>query len=278
MPLTPQQVLAFDKKVRALQRQAVSLSKDTIIAVENSLQKHRLIINDLIKNASDSTQIRAFNLPTLSAQIQQEVNAMLSEASKIVTDAQAGVFHIGANQGLETARAIGIHAHFILPTPELLSIATSYTADYVQGIGAKLMTEVNATIQRAVLGGEHPFQAMKKIDSIIGKKGNGGVSYKAESIVRTEVNRVYSIATDATVNEFGKQVTGLKKQWVSGAFRAGRRETHQEADGQIVPFDQPFMVGGEPLDYPRDPKGSAENTINCGCQMIMVVDEVKTKV
>lgn len=253
------------------------MSKDTIIAVENVLQKHRLIINELIRNASDATQIRPFNLPNLSTQIQNEVNLMLREATKIVTDAQAGVFTTGVQQGLSTAQAIGIQSFFISPTPELLSIATNYTADYIRTIGTKLLPQVNATIQRAVLGGQSPFDAMKSIDSIIGRKGNGGVSYQAERIVRTEVNRVYSIATDATVNEFGKQVTGLKKQWVSGAFRAGRRETHQDADGQIVAFDKPFYVGGEELDYPRDPKGSAENTINCGCQMIMVVDEVETR-
>jgi hypothetical protein len=27
----------------------------------------------------------------------------------------------------------------------------------------------------------------------------------------------------------------------------------------------PFVVGGEELMYPRDPNGSAENTINCSC-------------
>jgi len=273
------QILAFDRKIRVIQKEAIGLSKDAVLAIEKVLQKHRLVINDLIKNSSDSTSIKAFNLPTLSQQIQSEVNVMISEATKIVKDAQAGVFQIGVTQGLETAQAIGLQTAFLMPTPHLLVIATNYTADHITGLGSDLMGQINGVIQRVVLDGQNPFDAMKSIDEVIGRGGAGGVSYQAERIVRTEVNRVYSIATDATVNEFGKQVKGLKKQWVSGAFRAGRREYHQSEnvnDGLPIPFNQPFMVGGEPLDYPRDPKGSPENTINCGCQMIMVVDDVET--
>ena len=53
------------------------------------------------------------------------------------------------------------------------------------------------------------------------------------------------------------------------------RETHAEADGQVVPVDDVFIVGDDELEYPRDPGGSAEETINCRCVSVPVLpDEV----
>lgn len=46
------------------------------------------------------------------------------------------------------------------------------------------------------------------------------------------------------------------------------RETHVEADGQTVPMDGQFDVGGELLDYPGDPAGSDEEVINCRCTVL----------
>jgi hypothetical protein len=43
---------------------------------------------------------------------------------------------------------------------------------------------------------------------------------------------------------------------------------HLLADGQIRKPGEPFLVEGELLRYPRDPSGSAENTINCHCLKI----------
>ena len=54
------------------------------------------------------------------------------------------------------------------------------------------------------------------------------------------------------------------KVWITQ--RDGRvRSAHVEADGQTVALEEPFKVDGELLRYPRDPAGSAGNTINCRC-------------
>ena len=43
------------------------------------------------------------------------------------------------------------------------------------------------------------------------------------------------------------------------------RPAHASADGQIVNMGTPFTVGGEALMFPKDPRGSASNVINCRC-------------
>jgi hypothetical protein len=42
------------------------------------------------------------------------------------------------------------------------------------------------------------------------------------------------------------------------------RDIHAMVDGDEVPFDRPFSNG---LMFPGDPSGSAENVINCRCQI-----------
>jgi hypothetical protein len=53
-----------------------------------------------------------------------------------------------------------------------------------------------------------------------------------------------------------------------------RRSAHGEADGQRVPLDEPFYVGGENVQFPGD--GSAKNAVNCRCREAYIQsDEVE---
>lgn len=64
---------------------------------------------------------------------------------------------------------------------------------------------------------------------------------------------------------------GVKnKQWVSQ--RDSRvRQTHEDADGQIVPIRSPFLVGDAMLLHPVDPSGPPQEIMRCRCFMVPVV-------
>jgi hypothetical protein len=57
------------------------------------------------------------------------------------------------------------------------------------------------------------------------------------------------------------------KQWVA-RHDERTRPTHVAADGQRVPLDQPFNVGGAALMHPGDRSGPVGETINCRCVTI----------
>ena len=58
--------------------------------------------------------------------------------------------------------------------------------------------------------------------------------------------------------------SAVGERWV--AVSDGRtRETHAEADGQIVPVDGTFVVGDGRLDHAGDPGGPIEEIANCRC-------------
>lgn len=60
------------------------------------------------------------------------------------------------------------------------------------------------------------------------------------------------------------------KQWIATADPR-TRDTHREADKQRTLLTEPFRVGGAQLLFPGDPRGPAQEVINCRCTMLPVV-------
>jgi SPP1 gp7 family putative phage head morphogenesis protein len=87
--------------------------------------------------------------------------------------------------------------------------------------------------------------------------------FRADTIARTETTRAYNAGTFQAGQALGDM--GPKyKEWISAAGPRTRPE-HAAADGQVVPYSEPFSVGGESLMFPGDDGGSAWNTVNCRC-------------
>ena len=88
---------------------------------------------------------------------------------------------------------------------------------------------------------------------------------RANLIARTEVHRTASFANEIVAESMG--IAGTRKEWVS--VNDGRtRISHALASGQQVGLEEPFIVGGDRLNYPGDPAGSPGETINCRCVSI----------
>lgn len=84
---------------------------------------------------------------------------------------------------------------------------------------------------------------------------------RVRRILRTEANR--AINHGAGLGE-SKYAYKTKQVWAAvDDFRT--RPAHHAADGQQRELNEPFLVGGEYLEFPGDPTASGENTINCRC-------------
>lgn len=82
---------------------------------------------------------------------------------------------------------------------------------------------------------------------------------------RTAVTGLDGIRSTAEMRTQGVR----EKQWV--AHRDAKvRHTHAAADGQIVPLDQPFIVGGAMLMHPGDRNAPYAETVNCRCVTVSV--------
>ena len=87
-------------------------------------------------------------------------------------------------------------------------------------------------------------------------------------IARTEVINASNAASVAGAKASGAVV---KKQWLASRDNRVRKD-HEEADGQTVPLDEPFMVGGYQLMWPGDPSmgAAAKEIVNCRCAIIFM--------
>lgn len=93
----------------------------------------------------------------------------------------------------------------------------------------------------------------------------GMAGYTAEALARTDLIGLANGGSIVAAREV--MPPGSTKTWLATPDDR-TRETHVEADGQTVPMDAQFDVGGEMLDYPGDPSGSDDEVINCRCTVI----------
>lgn len=91
----------------------------------------------------------------------------------------------------------------------------------------------------------------------------------AATIARTETLPGFNLASQEAWLESGVVEAS---EWLS-ARDSAVREAHADADGQRARLGEPFIVGGDALEYPGDPSGAPENTINCRCSLLPVVSE-----
>lgn len=97
-----------------------------------------------------------------------------------------------------------------------------------------------------------------------------GISaWRAATIARTEVGKVASFTQVETVKRASIETGAVfKKKWLPFPGERTRESHAAMIDHPAVPMESEFTVGGEKLDRPRDPNGSAGNIINCRCTLI----------
>jgi len=148
-------------------------------------------------------------------------------------------------------------------------IAASYVPGLIKGLGNSANQAIATILRKAVLGVSSIEEAIQEVGKNLKDPGPfKGLGARAETIVRTEGLRVQSMAADQRmkaneplIKRFG---WSMMQAWLTADdFRV--RPAHAAVNGWEVEVGKPFLVGGEELRYPRDPKGSAGNTINCRC-------------
>jgi HK97 family phage portal protein len=134
----------------------------------------------------------------------------------------------------------------------------------IKGVNDTTQGLVRLTLVDAIERGENPrvtARALRKQFAEFDKT-------RALTIARAETHSAANFATNEAYRQTGGLVAG--KEWITQFINS--RDEHEAADGQKVAVDQPFKVGGEDLQYPGDPSGSAGNVINCRCTVVGVTD------
>jgi len=122
--------------------------------------------------------------------------------------------------------------------------------------------ELRAILVDGVQAGETGPQLKKRVETYYdGIKGS-----RAKMIARTETN---GAANFGTLEGYKQSGVVQGKEWL--ATLDGRvRDLHAIMDGEIVGVDERFSNG---LMYPGDPVGGPEQTANCRCTTIAVLEK-----
>jgi len=258
----------------ALAKQANRLEDEAVRRAVRLLQDALREINQRVLTAEGW---RLSNLESL----QQQVNAILERYREQVTvafsDIQTSAYELGARTVDEPLKVSGISLTPARLNPAIVAVLQGFSANLITKITEEVRTSINATLTQSMLGLMSPFEAQRRISEIVGAKDRlselTGISARAEAIFRTEVGRVYSISTQARMIQVAETAPDIEKGWIAtGDHRT--RSGHLEAHGQRVKISEYFEVAPtlgaprEKLMYPRDPRGSPANTINCRCRHI----------
>ncbi len=90
--------------------------------------------------------------------------------------------------------------------------------------------------------------------------------WRAETIARTETHNAMMFAADVGARKVATD-SGIiiKKKWIPVSDERTRVNHSTMASYPAIPMNADFIVGGVPMSRPGDPRGGADNVINCRC-------------
>lgn len=240
------------RRLTAAQRAALADVKDLLEEGRRRVQAEL---------AAAPSEFEAWQLPN----IQQSIDLALKEVGEEM--GRRGADHLLAAHGLgvdlvdKSIEAGGVRLAALMPEVDLrqLMAIRAFLIDRMKDVTAEVAAKIKGQIGLVMIGASTPADAVTGIAGMI----KGGRA-RAITVMRTEMGRAFSVATQDRQAQAAEILPGLRKQW----RRSGKvhsRIAHDVADGQIVDVDKPFIVNGVELMYPRDPKAPAAETVNCGC-------------
>jgi hypothetical protein len=267
---------AYAQQLDLLTKQAEALSPEARLRILKLLDEaNKEILADLSKGVSAYNSAR---LAALKGQIQRVMSQFADQAASQVNEMERKAFEQTARQiDVTVAAGAGELAVHAVVDRALLQVVQGYTADLIGGLTRDASAKINAAIQRGAMGGMNLQQLVGQVGSVLEDGKFSGlfsqVGERAMTIATNEIMRVQSLASVARIDALAPRHPGMMKRWKHIPVARVPRIGHILADNQDRKPGEPFLVEGEELQYPRDPNGSPENTINCHCLVIPHLDD-----
>lgn len=257
--------LATERRIRQVEDEVVR----SIVA---SLKDARAETLDRLAFASREWQ--AAQARATLAEIDRQLILWGEQTTRTLSAAYLDADRLGAEGMLRALRSAGVVEVGAAPTiASSQVIASQQTLPWlITSVSQQTTREVAVILRRAILAQLSPTDVMRALGPVVGPTASGpfrNASLRAEAIARTELGRLGQQASYGTLNDYATRFDrNMAKQWVT--WVDGRtRPAHMAANGQErFPVTLPFTVWGEQLLYPKDPRGSARNVVNCRCVLV----------
>ena len=163
---------------------------------------------------------------------------------------------------------------FDVSDPDAVQMIQELSFPFWKDVHAETQTRLVDQLAEGLRNQETNRQLQTRVQDVFAGTARGSAA-RSRVIVRTEVNGAMNA---------GNYLAGIqsevcdRKQWLSSRDprvrdrERGGRFTH--AIEEVVRIQDPFVLTGEPMRFPGDPRGSAGNRINCRCSLVMLAYEV----
>lgn len=235
------------------------------LVAETEAEVRRLLADALVRIKAELAGTPSAFAEWRLGQLRREVERVLGEtgtsAAAATGDGLSRSWDAGVALVDAPLEAAGVVPQLVALDRTVLGQMQAFTTDRIRAVTTETMNRIGGELGLVMIGARTPYEAVQTVAAAV-----GGGEARAVGIVRTELGRAWSAATQARQEQaVAAGVTGMRKQW----RRSGRRHprwNHEAIDGQVRKVDEPFqLAGGVTLMFPRDPKGPAKETINCGC-------------
>lgn len=265
--MTPQQRLAAFMREQARQLNAWNAERRASAgAVMRVLSRADAKVRAVLESAP--TDWQSYHLPKLRRAIEKALEETALELKAAAELHQGRAFAYGRASLDSPLGLTGFKVDLLAPAVNTRQISAmrAFMTDRMENLAARAVEKINGQLGLVITGAQPPTDAINRISLLL--QGDRG---RALTIMRTEVGRAYATATQERMDEARQYLPALKKQWHKSGKLHGRLG-HIIAHLQVREVDEPYDVGGEKLMYPRDPNGSAKNTINCGCESLAFME------
>jgi len=210
----------------------------------------------------------AYYLNQMLDSIEYQIANFTEKAKAEISGLLEDTWGYGQAMVVDPLAVAGIETGFSLST-SVLDTLKDFACHKIDSLSDAAMDKIKSELTLGILGGKTPAE----VASAIGKNLTDpsiftSIAARAEVITKTEMGRVFSSSAQMRMEQAGKYVEGLEKQWIHAGHPKKARPEHLAAHGQHVPVNEPFIVGGIKMMHPRDPAAPIEEVINCGCDSV----------
>ncbi|MGD0020820.1 MAG: hypothetical protein ABSC54_00810 [Smithellaceae bacterium] len=254
----------FDNKIAELIRQAEQMTDDQVAKAIQILERARREVLSTV----GTTDWQIYHLPQLKTAIERAMQEFASRYGVELNRDESQFWNFGQQMVDDPLRTIGIIAAIPAIDTTIFGALQNYSKHLIDSLGADATAKIYNEFAMGLIGKKSPFEVMQAVGANLNEPSIfNSIASRAETITRQECGRILEEATQARMERAAEVVPGLKKQWKHGTSRVPRL-THLAAVDQVRAVNEPFLVGGEQLMYPRDMNGSPRNTINCSCYTV----------
>lgn len=205
-------------------------------------------------NGADADELAS--LDTIRSELQSRIGGYTSDFETI--------FREGGNRAAEAGRALAGRryeldiAFDVIPSNTLDAID-----DWVETAAGSTLETITEDATRWLRGAHEEGLSIDEISNVINDELFEG---QLEGHVAERAARTGTISTSNAGSEsaFRDADSVVATEWLT-EIDGREREDHAKANGQVIPVDSTFVVGGVEMDHPGDPAAPIEQIANCRC-------------